>query len=173
MNWRLKNSLLPAIAAGSGNSVIVMTYFGQGLRLYYTTIGMNGGYANMGQNWIKQSYIKGGGSNYLSFEGKSITGLIMSGSLRYNSTLGGQMMVEAADPWVNLSFSGNGFTSAGYFLNSSGNKPSLQRTTTLSIMGTFNSIYMGSPLLKSGLGNTLIGNGLMAPGQKAVTNVKE
>jgi RHS repeat-associated protein len=143
------------------------------LRMYHTTIGMNGGYANMGLNWINQSYIQGGGSNYLSFEGKSITGLIMSGSFRYNSTLGGQMMVGAADPWINLSFSGNGFTSAGYFLNSSGNKPSPQQTTALSIMGTFNSIYMGSPLLKSGLGNTLIGNGLMAPGQKAVTNVKE
>ena len=35
-------------------------------------------------------------------------------------------------------------------------------------MGTFNSLYMGAPLLKSGLGNTLIGNGLMAPGQKAL-----
>ena len=144
-----------------------------GLRAYHYGVGMNGGYVNMGLNWINQSYIQGGGSNYLSFEGKSITGLIMSGSLSYNSTLGGQMMVGAADPWINLSFSGNGFTSAGYFLNSSGNKPSLQKTTALSIMGTFNSIYMGSPLLKSGLGNTLIGNGLMAPGQKAVTNAKE
>src|SRR5690554_6362014 len=80
------------------------------------------------------------------------------------TTLGGQMMVGAADPWFSVKYSSsNGLYSSGFHTDRT-----LGITVTKSLMGTFNSLYMGAPLLKSGLGNTLIGNGLMAPGQKAL-----
>jgi hypothetical protein len=140
------------------------------LRTYHSTIGVNGGYANMGLNWLNQSYTQGGNvSNYLSFEGKSITGLLMAGSLSYSSTIGGQMAIGAADPWASVNYSSNGLYGDGYFLNST-NKPSFQKTTALSIMGAFGQLYQLAPLSKTGSVNFIIEQLLMAPGQKAVTN---
>jgi hypothetical protein len=140
------------------------------LRTYHSTIGVNGGYANIGLNWLNQSYTQGGNvSNYLSFEGKSITGLLMAGSLSYSSTIGGQMAIGAADPWASINYSSNGFYGDGYFLNST-NKPSFQKTTALSIMGAFGPLYQLAPLSNTGSVNFIIEQLLMAPGQKAITN---
>ena len=127
-------------------------------------LGMKGGYANLGLNWINQSYMQGGGTNYFSLEGKSITGLIMSGSLRYNSTLGGQILVGGSDPWFSINYSNDGLYMQGVYSRG------LAKTTALSLSGIFGALYMRVPLTNSNLGNTLIENVLLAPGQKALEN---
>jgi RHS repeat-associated protein len=142
---------------------------------YHYTVGVNGGYANMALNWMNQSYSQGGSlENLTSLEGKSITSLIMSGSLTYSSTLGGQMAIGSADPWVNISYSSKGLYNGGYLYNynPNGSRPTLKQTTALSIMGMFGPLYQQSPLLKSHFGNFTIEQLIMAPAQRAVTNEK-
>jgi hypothetical protein len=120
---------------------------------------MQGGYANMGLNYVNQSYVTG---NW-GLEGKSITSLLMAGSLRYNSSISGQMAIGAADPWFSVHYSSLGLYSTGVHTDRN-----MGVTMGRSAIGIFTPLYLRSPLLNSGAGDYIIGNGLMAPAQKAL-----
>jgi hypothetical protein len=49
-------TFLPMLIEGG---VAAAPHIGNGLKLYHNTVGMNGGYANIGLNWINQSYVSG------------------------------------------------------------------------------------------------------------------
>ena len=141
-----------------------------GFKLYHKAIGMNGGYANAGLNWINQSYVQGGKpSNYLSFEGKSLTGLIMAGSMGYSSMILKQAAVGAADPWASINYS-NGILSLQGF--ASGNQ-TFHKTLILSSIGTLGPLYGGVPLFNNSTINLGIQQVLFTPIQKVTNDVKE
>jgi len=145
-----------------------LKYGYEGMKLYHNSIGVNGGYANAGLNWINQSYTQGGNvSDYLSLEGKSLTGLIMAGSMGYSSMIFKQAAVGAADPWLSVNYSNNSLV-----LNGAHNQ-GIHKTSILSIMGAFGPLYKQVPLFNSGGLNFLFEQGLISPLQKTVTNVQE
>src|SRR5690606_35301815 len=64
-----------------------------GARTYHTTIGVNGGYANAGLNYLQQVYV----TDNWGLEDKSISSVILSGGLPYNATLVGQTTINVSD----------------------------------------------------------------------------
>jgi RHS repeat-associated protein len=155
---------LPSIYQYGGGA---LKYGYEGMKLYHNSIGVNGGYANIGLNWINQSYVQGGNpSDYLSLEGKSITGLILAGTTGYTSMIWKQAAIGAADPWLSINYSNNGFYSDGL------HKKGLGKTIGLSTMGIFGPLHQLVPITNSGILNCLIEQGLMAPSQKALTNAE-
>lgn len=150
--------LAPAVLANPWVTS-ALSNLGRGARLYHSTIGMNGGYANMGLNYINQSYVTGD----WGLNGKSISGLLMAGSLPYNATIGGQIMIGAADPIMSVSYN----SQHGLFLNGVHNK-GIGRTATESAFGVMNALYLKVPLTSSGLINFSISNGLENVGKKSM-----
>jgi hypothetical protein len=154
---------LPSIYQYGGGA---LKYGYEGMKLYHNSIGVNGGYVNAGLNYLNQSYTTG----ELGMNGKSISGLIMAGSLPFNASLFGQIAVGASDPWGSINFS----SSKGLYLDGfvSGNQ-TIQKTMALSTMGLFGPLYQQVPLFNSKGINFLIEQGAMAPMQKALQNVEE
>lgn len=111
-----------------------------GARAYHTTFGMRGGYFNMGLNYANQSYVTG---NW-GLEGKSISSLVLSGGLPYNATFGGQIAINASNPWLNATYyNDKGLVFGGYF----GGEGSWQRATYFTATGSLGPTYGMVPLL--------------------------
>jgi hypothetical protein len=107
--------------------------------------------------------------NYLSFEGKSLTGLIMAGSMGYSSMILKQAAVGAADPWASINYSNGNLTLKGF---ASGNQ-TFHKTLALSSIGTLGPLYGGVPMFKSALINLGVQQVLFSPIQKVTNDVKE
>ena len=105
--------------------------------------------------------------DYLSLEGKSLTGLIMAGSMGNTSMIWKQAAIGTLDPWLSVNYSNNRLVLNGV------HNQGIRKTSTLSIMGAFGPLYKQVPLFNSGGLNFLIEQGLIAPLQKTVTNVQD